>query len=427
VTSKQNILIIGGGGREHALAWKLSQSPLLGKLYMAPGNGGTESVATTVPITPMDASRLIEFAKSHDIGLTVVGPDDVLASGMVDQFQAASLRIFGPTKRAAQIESSKAFAKELMTTSHIPTAAYATFTDLQQATKYVDEHACPIVIKASGLALGKGVYVCATRTEAAAALHEIMTTRRFGEAGDSVVIEEFMTGQEVSIQALSDGHSSLLLPPSQDHKRIGEGDTGPNTGGMGTFSPVPWVTKEQLGRIQSTIVDPALKGLASRGAPFQGLLYPGLMIDGPHVKVVEFNARFGDPETQSYLRLLETDLLELLNACVDQDLSTHTVTWSAKSSVCVVLASGGYPGTYETGLPITGLEQAERLPDVVVFHAGTSLADGHLVTSGGRVLNVTATGHDLAEARDKAYAAVKLIHFDGMQYRTDIGMKALAS
>lgn len=422
---KQNVLIIGSGGREHVLAWKVSTSPNVSKLYVAPGNGGTSEVATNVGLKATDKRGLIRFAKDNDIGLTIVGPDDILALGMVDAFEAEGLRIFGPKRAAARIEWSKVFSKNLMTSQSIPTARYETFNDIASAKTYAASQPYPLVIKANGLALGKGVFVCADQTEADQALEELMDDKVFGDSGSSVVIEEFMKGQEVSIQALCDGKTSVLLPTSQDHKRIGTGDVGPNTGGMGTYAPVPWVKPDMLGRIKETVVESALRGLSATGSPFKGLLYPGLMIDGADIKVVEFNSRFGDPEPQSYLRLLETDLLEVLNACVDGTLSQAKLGWSNQSAVCVVLASGGYPGSYLTGLEITGVEKAASRPDVVIFHAGTKREGNKLLTAGGRVLNVTATGKDLADARDKAYAAISHIRFDGMQFRTDIGAKAL--
>jgi phosphoribosylamine--glycine ligase len=420
---RENVLIIGGGGREHVLAWKIKQSPRVGKLFVAPGNAGTSRIAENVALKADDISALVSFARDNRIGLTVVGPDDSLAAGIVDAFQSAGLRIFGPTRQAAQIEWSKVFAKNLMSTHDIPTACYETFANIEAARSYVESQSFPLVVKASGLALGKGVYVCQNLSEAQIALEEIMTEKVFGESGNSVVIEDFMEGQEVSIQALHDGTTTRILPVSQDHKRIGTGDLGPNTGGMGTYAPVPWVDSALIASISSTIVDPALAGLNILGAPFKGMLYPGLMINKTGAKVVEFNARFGDPEPQSYLRLLETDMLDLLDACVDGKLAGIKLMCSDKTAVCVVLASGGYPGHYETGFPITGIDKAEERPDIAVFHAGTKYLGDTLVTAGGRVLGVTATGSTLSEARKKAYDAISYIHFDGMQYRTDIGLK----
>ena len=421
----QDVLVIGSGGREHALAWKLAQSPHLGKLYVAPGNGGTARLAENVPIPAGNIDALVEFAKSHHIHLTVVGPDDALAAGIVDAFREAGLRIYGPTQSAAQIEASKAFSKNLMAETHVPTARHATFSDITAAKDYVHSHPYPLVVKASGLALGKGVYICRNLMEANHALDDIMGEKVFGEAGNQVVIEEYLTGQEVSIHAFCDGHTSVLFPTAQDHKRIRTGDKGPNTGGMGTFAPVPWVKPDLLHRIQQHVVHPILSGLKAHHSPFTGTLYPGLMVHGHDFKVLEFNARFGDPETQSYMRLLETDLLEILDACVDGRLSDVHIKWSHQTAITVVLASEGYPGTYPKGLPITGLAEAEGLPDIVVFHAGTKQDDEHLVTSGGRVLGVTALGSDLRDAQRKVYAAIERVSFQGMQFRTDIGDKAL--
>jgi phosphoribosylamine--glycine ligase len=426
MATKQNVLIVGSGGREHALAWKIAQSRQLGRLYVAPGNGGTAAIATNVALKASDIPGIVEFARTNDIHLTLVAPDDALAAGLVDALQAAGLRAFGPRQAAAQIEASKAFSKDLMTERRIPTARYETFTDLAAAQTYVAAQSFPQVVKASGLALGKGVYICADFDEAKQALEEIMANKIFGDAGSSVVIEDYLAGQEISIHAFCDGATTALFPTAQDHKRIGTGDIGPNTGGMGTFAPVPWVKPTLLHKIQATVVEPVLAGLAARQAPFVGLLYPGLMVDGNNVRVLEYNARFGDPETQSYMRLLKTDLLDILNACIDGTLAKLKITWSDQTAITVVLASAGYPGKSTTGLPISGLAEAGEQPGIVVFHAGTKLDENDTpLTSGGRVLGVTATGRDLREAQQKAYDAIKLIHFDGLQYRTDIGDKAL--
>lgn len=424
--TKQNVLIIGGGGREHALAWKIAQSPQLNQLYVAPGNGGTEGIATNVAIDASDVSALIAFASSRNIGLTVVGPDDALALGIVDAFTAAGLKIFGPTRAAAQIESSKAFSKALMTKAGIPTARFETFTEIQAALNYLEGRTYPLVVKASGLALGKGVSICQTPEDAQSALHNMMSAHMYGEAGNSVVIEDFLTGREVSIHAFCDGRTAALFPTAQDHKPAYDGDRGPNTGGMGTIAPVPWAEAELLNQARGLVVDPILTALSQSGAPFSGLLYPGLMIGNAGFNVLEFNARFGDPETQSYMRLLETDLLDILNACVAGNLSSQTIKWSGRTAVTVVLASGGYPGAYAKGLLISGLTAAAAQPDIVIFHAGTKKAAGGLVTNGGRVIGVSATGADLKEAQAKAYAAVDLISFDGMEFRSDIGDKSLA-
>jgi phosphoribosylamine---glycine ligase len=423
--SKQRVLIIGGGAREHALAWKLTRSPELGRLYVAPGNGGTEAIAENVPIKTADIDGLLDFANSNSIDLTIVGPDDALALGVVDAFQNVGLRIYGPTRAAARIETSKIFGKELMTARHVPTARYKVFTDLESAKQYAGSQSFPLVVKASGPAFGRGSYIARDLSEAIRALDEMMVDKIFGEAGSSVVIEEYLGGQEVSIHAFCDGRRALLFPPAQDHKRIGTGDTGPNTGGMGAYAPVPWLDHALLGRIRSQVIDPILAELEAQCSPFTGTLYPGIVVDSREVKVLEFNARFGDPETQSYMPLLDSDLLSILNICATGELLRDDIRWSTKTAITVVLASGGYPGGYETGLPITGVEAAEAHPDVVVFHAGTKRVGGRLLTSGGRVLAVTAVADNLADAQQKAYAAVKLIHFEGMQYRTDIGDKAL--
>ena len=421
---KTNVLIIGSGGREHSLAWKIAQSARVGKLYVAPGNGGTRMVAENVPIVATDIDALVAFAEKSEIGLTLVGPDDPLALGIVDAFRARGLRIFGPTRAAAEIESSKVFSKQLMQETGIPTAVFQVFHEHDEALAYVRAHGTPIVVKASGLALGKGVYVCTTLVEAETALAEIMLTRVHKDAGNEVVIEEFLEGQEVSIHAFCDGKDFVVFPPAQDHKPVGEGDTGPNTGGMGTIAPVPWVSAETMRDIGETIVRPTLAALAKRGRRFTGLLYPGLKMTKGGPKVLEFNARFGDPETQSYMRLLKTDLLDILDACEGGTLANLDVEWNTGFAACIVLASGGYPGAYKKGIAIDGVADAENVPGIVVFHAGTSF-DGGLKTSGGRVLGVSATADTLRGALDCAYEAARLIRFEGMQYRRDIGAKAL--
>jgi phosphoribosylamine---glycine ligase len=419
------VLIIGAGAREHSLAWKLAQSPAVDRLYVAPGNGGTEGIAENVPVKTTDIAGLVAFAGSQNIGLTVAGPDDALALGVVDAFRQAGLAIYGPTRAAARIETSKIFGKKLMAARHIPTARYKAFTDLDRARKYVVSARFPIVIKADGPAFSRGTYVAGDLAEADHALDLIMSEKIFGESGRSVVVEEHLSGQEVSVHAFCDGRGAVLFPPAQDHKRIGTGDTGPNTGGMGAYAPAPWLDHDLLARAQAQVVEPILAELASRSCPFTGTLYPGTIVDSGDIRVLEFNARFGDPETQAYMRLLDCDLLDILNACAHGQRIGDGIVWSTKTALTVVLASGGYPGRYETGLPITGVEAAEALEDIVVFHAGTRRAADRLVTSGGRVLSVTAVAGSLAEAQQKAYAAVKLIGFEGMYYRTDIGDKAL--
>src|SRR3989344_6166680 len=349
-----NVLIIGSGGREHALAWKLAQSPRIGKLYVAPGNGGTHDIAENISIESTDARGLAHFAEKNSINLTVVGPDDPLALGVVDVFQSRGLRIFGPNRVAAQIEASKAFAKRLMHDSDIPTAPFRIFRKHESALEYVRKHGAPIVVKASGLALGKGAYPCKTLAKAEEALAEIMLEHAYKQAGNEVIVEDFLNGQEVSIHALCDGKTSILLPTAQDHKPIFDGDKGKNTGGMGTIAPVPWVTDQTLRKVNEQIVRPTLQALAKKGKPFTGCLYPGLKMTDKGPKVLEFNARFGDPETQSYVRLLKTDLLDVLDACVDGALGELEVEWRPGFAACVVLASGGYPGSYKIGYPISG-------------------------------------------------------------------------
>ena len=419
-----NILIIGSGGREHALAWKLAQSSRIGKLYVAPGNGGTRQIAENIAIDATDINGLVQFAEKNEIGLTVVGPDDSLALGVVDAFQARCLRIFGPTRAAAEIESSKAFAKNLMSEAGIPTATFQIFSEYDKALAYIRERGAPIVVKASGLALGKGVYVCKTPSQAEAALAEIMLENVYKDAGKEVVVEEYLDGQEISIHAFCDGKTFVLLPPAQDHKPIRDNDEGKNTGGMGTIAPVSWVTADTLRIVDEQIVRPTLQALAKCGRQFIGLLYPGLKMTTSGPKVLEFNARFGDPETQSYMCLLKTDLLNILEACVDGTLAELAIEWHSGFATCVVIASGGYPDEYKKGLPLRGIAEAERVPDVVVFHAGTKF-DGEFKTSGGRVLGITAVGSTLRDALDRAYEAAKLIEFEGKQYRRDIGAKAL--
>jgi len=418
------VLVIGGGGREQALAWKLAQSPEVDKVYVAPGNAGSRGVIENVDIAFDDAKSLLTFAQDKKIALTVVGQEAASEAGVVDAFQAAGLIIFGPTKAAVRIESSKAFSKDLMKAQQIPTAEYQNFSDAESARDYAKRRPLPVVIKADGLATGKGVIIAHSSEEIDLAINEIMVDKAFGAAGNTVVVEDFLKGQEASLHALSDGKRAVIFPPSQDHKQALDNDEGPNTGGMGVIAPVTWVTEQHLKMVQTKIVSPALQGLEAQDASFVGCLYPGVMIDGDDIKVLEFNARFGDPEAEVYMRLLDGDLYEILKACAVGKLDPSRVKWQAGFAVTVVLASEGYPGSYPKGLPITGIEAAEAQPDIVVFHAGTALKDGQLVTAGGRVLNVTATGDRLETALDKAYAAIKLIHFDGMHYRRDIGRRS---
>ena len=417
-------LVIGNGGREQALAWKLAQSPQLNKVYVAPGNGGSRGAIENVAIDFDDVEGLLKFAQDKKIDLTVVGQEAASEAGVVDAFQQAGLTIFGPTKAAVMIETSKAFSKDLMTAENIPTAEYRNFTDAGEALGYAKSRPLPVVIKADGLATGKGVLICNNAEEIEGAIDTIMVKKEFGEAGGRVVVEDFLKGQEVSVHALCDGKQAVIFPASQDHKQIFDGDKGPNTGGMGVIAPVGWVTDQQLRYVDEKVVQPALQGLTEKEAVFKGCLYPGLMIDGDDLKVLEFNARFGDPEAEVYMRLLDGDLYQVLTACATGQLDPSSVKWQPGFAVSVVLASPGYPGSYPKGLPIIGIDEAEKLSDIVVFHAGTVIKDGQLVTAGGRVLNVTATGTTLDEALDKAYAAVKLIHFEGIYYRTDIGRRA---
>ena len=420
------ILVVGSGGREHALVWKLQQSPRVTALYCAPGNAGTAQLATNVPTKVTEQEKLADFAAKEGIDLTVVGPDDVLAAGLVDLFQKRGLRIFGPTQSAARLESSKVFAKEFMQRHGIPTAASGSFTDSSEAQRFCQKAKFPLVVKADGLALGKGVIIAKNRWEAALAIHEIMDVRKFGDAGARVVIEEFLEGEECSIHALVDGRSYLLFPGAQDHKRALDGDQGLNTGGMGTFSPpAKLLTPALEERVRREVLDPFITGLQRDGLDFRGMLFPGLMVttDGP--KVLEFNCRFGDPETQVLLPRLESDLVELLEATIDGRLGEVNARWKPQTAVCVVLASGGYPGSYATGKPIAGLEA--KADGVTVFHAGTRTESGRIVTSGGRVLGVTALADDLPGARARAYAAVEGIDFEGRHFRRDIAAKGLTA
>ena len=418
------ILVLGSGGREHALVWKLRQSPRVTAVFCAPGNAGIAQLATCVPIKVADHDALVQFARDERIDLTVVGPDDALAAGIVDRFQAAGLRIFGPTQHAAQLESSKVFAKEFMQRHGIPTARSGSFSDSSEAHAFAQRMSHPLVVKADGLALGKGVIIARNAMEAALAIHEIMDLRKFGDAGRRVVIEEFLEGQECSIHALTDGRSHLLFPSAQDHKRALDGDEGLNTGGMGTFSPAARILPPELeARVRTEVLDRFLAGLKADGIDYRGMLFPGLMITAEGLKVLEFNCRFGDPETQVLLTRLESDLVDLLEATIDGRLGEVSAQWKPEVAVCVIMASGGYPGAYASGLPIAGLDRAGE--SATVFHAGTRLDGGQVVTAGGRVLGVTALGPDLATARERAYAAVGAIQFEGAQFRRDIAVKGL--
>ena len=418
------VLILGGGGREHALAWKLSQSPRVRSVFCAPGNGGIGSVAKCVPIKLTEVEALARFAEDEGIGLTVVGPDDALAAGVVDRFTEAGLRIFGPRQAAARLESSKVFAKEFMQRHGIPTAHSGHFNESSAARAFAETMALPVVLKADGLALGKGVIIAQTRAEVELAITQIMDERKFGDAGKAIVIEEFLEGPECSIHALVDGKSYLLFPSAQDHKRALDNDEGLNTGGMGTYSPVPQLTPALEAQVRTQVLDRFIAGLKADGLAYKGMLFPGLMLTKDGIKVLEFNCRFGDPETQVLLTRLESDLLDLLEATIDGTLAQQNPRWKPGSAVCVIAASGGYPEAYESGKVITGLDEAAA--HAVVFHAGTRLEGGALKTAGGRVLGLTATGANLQEARAKAYTAADSVHFEGVFFRRDIGARGLA-
>jgi phosphoribosylamine--glycine ligase len=419
------VLIIGSGGREHALAWKVKQSRYAPEIFCTPGNPGMAKFGQCLDIKAGEINKLMDFATRQKIDFTVVGPEDSLSAGIVDEFENNGLKIFGPSQAAAKIESSKSFAKELMKQAGIPTADFRVFTAHEQALAYVQSQRYPIVIKASGLAQGKGVVICHSPDEAKAELQAAMVDKVFGQAGESVVIEEFLEGQEISVHAFCDGERAVLFPPAQDHKQALDGDLGPNTGGMGSIAPVAWVTPGMMDEIKTTVILPALKMLREMGTPFRGCLFPGLIHTSEGFKVLEFNARFGDPETQSYMRLLESDLLEIMLACAEGRLDEGLVKWSGKSAACIVAASKGYPGSYEKGLEITGVEAAEKA-GAVIFQAGTAVRDGKLVTSGGRVLGVTAAGADLESALAESYQSFSLIRFSGMYYRKDIGRRRAA-
>ena len=421
------VLVIGGGGREHALVWKLKQSAAVDRIFCAPGNAGTAAVAENVAIAASDLPQLRAFAKQNDVDLTVVGPDDPLAMGIVDLFSTSRLRVFGPTKSAARLESSKIFAKELMRAQKIPTAQASTFSDSKEALRYCEQLKFPVVIKADGLALGKGVIIATNIATARSTIEAMMNEARFGEAGRRIVIEEFLSGTECSIHALVDGKNYRLLESARDHKRAFDGDEGPNTGGMGAFSPADNWDAQLQSKLEKEVIKPVLRGLAKEKIVYRGLLYPGLMITGEGPRVLEFNCRFGDPETQALLPRMKSDLLPLLEATIDGKIDQHKIDWDKRASVTVVLASAGYPGKYETGKAISGLDEAAKLEGVQVFHAGTKIAGNEVVTSGGRVLAVTALGSTIAAARERAYQAAERIKFEGCHYRRDIALSAVTS
>ena len=415
------ILVVGGGGREHTILWKLAQSPKKPELYCAPGNGGISQIATCVDIAATDIEKMVAFAKQEKMDLVVVAPDDPLAMGMVDALEAEGIRAFGPRKNAAIIEASKAFSKELMKKYHIPTAEYETFSDAEKALEYVKTAKIPLVVKADGLALGKGVLICKTRQEAEQAVRQVMLEKAFGAAGNTVVIEEFLEGPEVSVLTFTDSHTILPMASAQDHKRARDNDEGLNTGGMGPFSPTPKYTPDIQQQVEREIILPTVDALNAEGRPFKGVIFFGLMLtkDGP--KLLEYNARFGDPEAQSVLFRMKNDLLEIFEAVIEERLSEVTLEFEPGAAICVVMASGGYPEHYEKGKEISGLEEVSD--GVAVFHAGTKLENGKFYTSGGRVLGVVAKGADMQAARKTAYENVRKIHFEGAQYRKDIGIK----
>lgn len=416
------ILVVGGGGREHAICWAIRKSAKVKELYCAPGNGGIAEVAECVPIAVNQFEELSQFAIDHAINLVVIGPDDPLADGIVDHFEAKQIPVFGPRQNAALIEGSKTFMKDLLKKYNIPTATYEKFDSYEAAAAYLKTQQIPIVIKADGLAAGKGVTVAFSMEEAEKALHDIMVSKVFGESGNQVVIEEFLQGQEMSILSFVDGDVVKPMAPAQDHKQVYDGDKGPNTGGMGTYSPLPHIPQSVIDEAIETIIKPTAAAMVSEGRPFKGVLFAGLMITPEGPKTIEFNARFGDPETQVVLPKLKTDIVDIFLATVNGRLGQLDIQWSDEAAVCVVLASGGYPASYPKGLPIDGLDQVS---DALVFHAGTAVKDGQVVTNGGRVLGVVGLGANIAKARAKAYAEADKIRFDGKHYRTDIANKAL--
>ena len=420
-----NVLLIGNGGREHAIAWKLAQSKKLDKLYIAPGNPGTAQCGQNVPIKADDTKKLVDFARQNRIGLVVVGPEDPLASGVVDALEAAGIKAFGPTAAAAQLEADKAFAKQLMRAGSIPTAEARIFDKFTDAKAYIAPRDQPVVVKAAGLAKGKGVFVCDDPADGILAAEKIMCDKIFGSAGDKIVVEDKLTGEEASILAFVDGRNIYVMDSSQDHKPIGDGDTGPNTGGMGAYSPAPVVTEELMDQITREILVTTVDSMNRNGTPYKGVLYAGIMITPAGPRVLEFNVRFGDPETQPILVRLKTDLLQVCLAVCDGKLEDVSLQWDPRPAVCVVMASGGYPGDYQKGKKITGIEEAEQLEDVIIFHAGTKTQNGSIVTDGGRVLGVTALGRTIADAKARTYQAAGKIKFEGAYYRRDIADKAI--
>ncbi|AGB42464.1 phosphoribosylamine-glycine ligase [Halobacteroides halobius DSM 5150] len=419
------VLVVGSGGREHTLVWKLKQNSNVEEIFVASGNAGTDQLATNIDIKATNITGLIEFAKKEGVDLTFVGPEAPLVKGIVDNFKTAGLKIFGPTKKAAQLEGSKVFSKDLMKKYDIPTAKYESFTDPQEAIAYIKQEGAPIVVKAEGLAAGKGVVVAQTTKEAIKAVETIMVNEKFGTAGNRIVIEEFLTGEEATVLAFTDGDTIIPMVPSQDHKQAYDGDEGPNTGGMGAYAPAPVVTDELLEEVKEDILVPTIEALKEEGIQYKGVLYTGLMIEDNKAKVLEYNVRFGDPEAQVVLPLLETDLVEIAEAVIDERLGKVNINWSPKTAVCVIMASEGYPIDYNTGKEITGIALAEKIDNINVFQAGTTCKNNQLVTVGGRVLGVTAVGEDYQDTITKAYQGIDKIDFKGAHYRTDIGDKAL--
>jgi len=419
------ILVVGGGGREHTLVWKIAQSPKVSKIYCAPGNAGIGELAECLPIKADDIPGLVKFAETARIDLTVVGPENSLTKGIVDTFEKKGLTIFGPSKKAAILEASKDFSKKLMVKYHIPTGTFKTFTDPKQAMAHLEKVELPIVVKADGLAAGKGVMVCQTKAEAKAAIELIMRDKAFGEAGNKLLLEECLVGEEASFLAFTDGRTVVPMPSSQDHKAIYDNDKGPNTGGMGAYSPAPILDQALFQEALNQVMIPTVRAMAKEGRPYKGVLYAGLMIDRGQIKVLEYNVRFGDPEAQPLLMRLQTDLVEIMEAVVKGSLDKTTISWDERPTVCVVMAEQGYPGTYQKGQVIKGLDKVKRMKDVVAFHAGTALKGQDVVTNGGRVLGVTALGTDIPGAIKKAYQAVEKIHWKTAYYRSDIGQKAL--
>ncbi len=420
------VLLVGSGGREHALAWKLSQSKHCQHLYIAPGNPGTAQYGTNVSISDTDVDGLVKYAVDKKIDFVVVGPEDPLAMGLVDMLEAKGIKVFGPSKAAAALEGDKVFSKKMMQACSIPTADFQVFNNYREAREFIASRESGVVVKAAGLAKGKGVYVCNEPSDAIRAAEKILEDKIFGDAGNTIVVEDKLLGQETSILAFVDGHSIYIMETSQDHKPIGDGDTGPNTGGMGAYSPAPVCSDKLLTQIQREVLVPIVDGMNRNGSPYKGVLYAGIMLTAGGPKVLEFNVRFGDPETQPVLMRMKSDLLEVMMAVVDEKLDEITIEWDQRPTVCVVMSSGGYPGDYEKGKKITGIVNAEALEDVKVFHAGTRLsAENELQTNGGRVLGVTASGNDIASAKARAYEAVEKIEFEGAYYRKDIADKAL--